>query len=161
MVAVAKDPQALTPALIMVGIASIATALGTMLFPSVMDLVTYQSGLGDVVMQASLSIIFGIAVLYITGYFAEQIFHSKLDMNGYVRVMGHATLVSVLGLLPALSPLAGLWSLVVMCVVLSRLGKMQPGSIVLLILMEILVFVGIALIMMVFGLGMGMGGMMF
>lgn len=161
MAAVAKDTQALTPALIMVGLASICTAVGTMLFPSVMGLVTYRSGLEDVLTQAALSIVFGIAVLYITGYFAEQIFHSKLDMNGYVRVMGHATLVNALGIIPALSMVSGLWGLVVMCVALSRLGKMQPGSIVLLILMEILVFVGIALIMLVFGLGMGMGGMMF
>lgn len=161
MNAVAKDPQALTPALIIIGLASVCTAVGTMLFPSVMGVVVYRSGLGDGLLQAALSIVFGIALLYIMGYFAEQIFHSKLDMNGYVRVMGHATLVSVLGILPALSPLVGLWSLVVMCVVLSRLGKMQPGSIVLLILMEILVFVGIGLVMMVFGLAGGMGGMMF
>jgi hypothetical protein len=47
-----------------------------------MGLVTYRSGFMDVALQSAISIVVGIAVLYITGYFAEQVFHSKLTMNG-------------------------------------------------------------------------------
>ena len=159
MQVVAKDPEALTPALVMVVIASICTAVGTMLFPSVMGMVVYRSGWGDVLSQASVSIVLGIAVLYITGYCAEQIFHSKLDMNGYVRLMGHANLVNVLGIVPGLTVVSGIWSLIVMCTALSKVGKMEAGSIVLLILIQILVFGGIGLLMMMFGFGMGIGRM--
>ena len=161
MHAVAKDPEALTPALLMVGLGSLGTAVGMMRFPSVVGEVYYSLGWGDAVAQAALATIFGVAVLYITGYFAEKVFHSKLDMNGYVRVIGYASLVNVLGILPALSMVSWIWGLVVMCTLLSRLGKMQAGQIFLLILIELLVLVGLGLVMMVFGLGLGMESMWF
>lgn len=157
MQAVANDKEALTPALVILAVASVLSSLGSFFFPSVVGLVTYRSGLMDVAWQSALSILVGVAVLYITGYFVQQVFHAKITMEGYVRVMGHATLVNILGLIPALSSVSGIWSLVVMCIFLSRVGKMQPGSIILLILLEALVFGALGLILLFAGMGAGLG----
>ena len=157
MQSVANDKEALTPALVILAIASVISSLGSFIFPSVVGLVTYRSGLMDVVLQSAISIGVGIAVLYITGYFAEQIFHAKVTMEGYVRVMGHATLVNVIGLIPAFSGVGGIWGLVVMCIFLNKIGKMEAGPIVLLILLEVLVFGAIGMILLFAGLGTGLG----
>jgi hypothetical protein len=44
-----------------------------------------------------------------------------------------------------------------MCIALNKIGKMQAGSIILLILLEALVFGAIGLILLFVGLGAGMG----
>lgn len=147
MHSVAKDPEALSPALLILGLASICAALGGMFFPSVMGLVIYRSDFSDVVVEVVLSIVLGIGSLYMIGYVAEQGFHSKLDMNGYVRVMGHGTLVYVLSILLVLTPVSLIWELVIMCTVLHKLGKLEAGPIVLLILIEILMVGSIVLLM--------------
>lgn len=161
MQAVAKDPAALQPALIILAAVSVLVALGGYVFPSTMGMVTYRSGILDVVIQAAISILFGVAILYTTGYLAEQIFKSKLDMNGYVRVMGHAALVQVLGIYSPLSAISGIWSLVILCTVLNKIGKMGAGSIILLLLLEGLIIFVLAMALVVVGMGAGMGGMMY
>lgn len=161
MQAVAKDPEALNPALTILAAASIIAALGGFIFPSVVGMVSYRSDIIDVVIQAALSILFGVAFLYITGYLAQNVFHSKLDMNGYVRVMGHASLVSALSIFPPLSSIAGIWSLIVLCVLLNKIGKMSAGSIILLILLEALVMMVLGVALVFVGVGAGVGGMMY
>lgn len=157
----AKDINATQPAIAIVVAVSILGALGSYVFPSFMDMVEYRYQVGDVVMQALLSSVMGVATLYLTGYLAEHVFHSKLDMNGYVRIMGHATVVSALSFFPALSSIAGIWALVVMCFALNKIGKMSAGPIILLILLEALIVFVLA--GAVFGsmLGLGMGSRMF
>ncbi|MFA5788858.1 MAG: hypothetical protein WC924_03245 [Candidatus Gracilibacteria bacterium] len=161
MQAVAKDPNALKPALIILAGASVIAALGGFIFPSTIGMVTYRLGVLDFVVQAAVSVGLGIAVLYTTGYLAQYVFHSKLDMNGLVQVMGHAMLVSALGIFSPLSSIAGIWTLVVLCTVLHSLGKMQAGSIILLILLEILIVGVFSGILVFVGVGAGLGGMMF
>lgn len=161
MQAVAKDPGALQPALIILAGASVLAALGAFVFPSAVGMVTYRSDIIDVVIQAAISIVLGVAILYTTGYLAEQVFHSKLDMNGYVRVMGHAALVSALGIFPPLSSISGIWSLIVLCVLLNKIGKMGAGSIILLLLLEGLIIVVLAMALVFLGMGAGLGGMMY
>ena len=149
---VAKDPDALQPAYIIVALTSVVTALGNMLFPTVVGRVVYRYEWLDMVLDAGLSIAFGIGLLYLTGYLAESVFHSKLSMQGYVKVMGHATLVNIVALFPPVSFIAGVWALVVMCFTLNKLGKMQAGSIILLILLQGLVFAAIGYAMLGAGL---------
>ncbi len=158
---VAKDINATQPALIIVAVVSVLSALGSYVFPSIIDLTTYRYSGTDVVLQTVLSTVMGIATLYLTGYLAQNVFHSKLDMNGYVRIMGHATVVSALSFFPVLSSIGGIWALVVMCVTLNKLGKMTAGPIILLILLEALIVFVLA--GAVFGsmLGLGMGSRMF
>lgn len=156
-----KDRNALRPALLIFAAATFVAAFGRMFFPSVMGMVTYRSGLYDVALEAAISIAIGIGMLYLAGYLAERLFHSKLDTQGYVTIMGHAGLVNVLGLIPALSTISGFWTLIVMCVVLNKLGKLQAGSIVLLILLEILIMAVLVGGVVLFGVGAGMSSMMF
>lgn len=157
----AKDRNALQSALVIFAAASFVAAFGRMFFPSVMGMVTYRSGLYDVLFEAAISIGVGIGMLYLAGYLAERLFHSKLDTQGYVTIMGHAGLVNVLGLIPALSAISGLWTLIVMCVVLNKLGHLQAGSIVLLILLEALLMAVLIGGVVLFGVGAGMSSMMF
>ena len=158
MQAVAKDPAALQPALLMVVATSILTALGSYLFPSTMGMVTYRYDIGALVGQALISIVMGVGLLYATGYLAEKVFHSKLDMNGYVRVAGHSMIVNTIGILPAAAGIGGLWSLVIFCVLLNKLGKMQAGSIILLLLLEGVVLMVLAGLLVGSGAGMYFGG---
>ena len=161
MQAVAKDPSALNPALTILAAVSVLVALGSYVFPSTVGMVTYRSGLVDVVLQAAISILLGVAILYTTGYLSQQVFKSKLDMNGYVRVMGHATLVNLLGVFPPLSAISGIWSLVILCTVLNKMGKMGAGSIILLLLLEGLIIFVLAMALVFVGMGAGLGGMMY
>lgn len=157
MHSVAKDSNATQPALLIVAVVSVLSAFGLMLFPSVVEMVSYRYGATDVATQAVIGTIIGIASLYITGYLAERVFNSKLDMNGYVRVAGHAYLVNVLSFFPAFSSLAGIWALVVMCYTLNKLGKMSAGPIILLILLEALIVVVFAGIVLGSTMGLSMG----
>lgn len=161
MAAVAKDSQALKPALIIVAGVGLLGAIGSYIFPSTVGMVTYRYDLIDLVVQAAISVAVGIGLLYITGYLAERVFHSKLDMESYVKVAGHASLVNAVSFIPMLSGIAGLWSLVILVVILHKIGKMQAGSIILLILLEALVIFVLAGLLLGSMMGLGMRGMMF
>ena len=137
---VAKDPHALQPALIITVLGSAIGGLGTYLFPRGMGFVTYRSDLPGVVIAIVLAALVAIAGLFLTGFLAERVFHSKLDMHGYVKVMGFANILALLTFYPPLAIVSGIWTFVVFCVVLSKLGKLGVGSIILLILLEILIF---------------------
>lgn len=158
---VAKDKNALRPALLIFGATTLVAAFGRMLFPSTVGMVSYRSSVSDVFVEAAISIVAGIAMLYLTAYLAEKVFNSKLDMNAYVQIMGHAALVNVLGILPALSTVSGIWSLIVMCVVLNKIGHLQAGSIVLLILLQVILMSFLIGWVLFAGLGIGMGSMMY
>lgn len=139
MSSVAKDTKALQPALVLAAAAAVVGALGSLLFPVSYGMVTYRMDAVDFVVQAVVGAALAVAGLYVVGYLAEQVFHSKLNMQGYVRVMGHAAVVNFLGIIPALAPISGLWTLVVMCYVLNKLGKLSAGQIILLILLLVVV----------------------
>lgn len=158
---IAKDKNALQPALIIFVVAALIAAFGPMFLPYAVDMVNYRSGFFDVLFQGAFSALIGIGMLYLSGYLAEKLFNSKLDTQGYVNIMGHAGLVNILGLIPALSLISGIWTLVVMCFALNKVGKLQAGSIVLLILLQVFLMIFLVGGVMLAGMGAGMGNMMF
>lgn len=140
MQALAQDANALQPALIITVLASVIGGLGTYFFPNVLGLVTYQSDIGGLVISMVTSVLLTLFGLFVTGFLAERVFHSKLNMHGYVKVMGHANVLGFLAIYPPLAILSFVWTFVVFCYVISKVGKLGVGSILLLILLEVLIF---------------------
>jgi hypothetical protein len=138
MQAVAKDKESLTPALLIVVFSSFIVASGHYLFPSVLGGVLYRYDLAAVLLETLIFSITQIAFLYFTGFLAEKLFHSKLDTQAYVRVAGHGTLVNILGVIPVVSLLGSIWFFIIFLTILSKLGKLQVGSIILLVLLQMI-----------------------
>ncbi len=160
MQTVAKDAKALQPALIITVLGAIIGGLGSYFFPTTLGLVTYQPDVSGVVVSMVTSALITILGLFLTGFLAERVFHSKLNMHGYVKVMGHANILSFLAIYPYLGIVSLVWTFVVFCYVLSKLGKLGVGSIILLILLELLIFFVVgSLVAGVLGTA-GFGGMM-
>ncbi len=141
---VAKDEKALKPALAVIAVVSLLSALGTAFFPSrVMmynTVVSYQPDALSILGEALFIFVVSVLSLYVMGYLSVYFFKSKLSMNGFVRVLGFADIVGALALFPALSFISGIWALVVFCKVLSSLGKLSEGAIILLLLIELVLF---------------------
>lgn len=156
MNAVAKDAGALQPALIIVVAAAVLGALGSYLFPVSYGMVTYRLDTAGLIAQILIASVVGIGGLYLGGFLAEKVFNSKLNMAGYLRVMGYASIVNALGIYPPLSAISGIWSLVILCFVLNKLGKLNAGSIVLFVL---LYFVVMGVVAALLGGGHAMGMM--
>jgi hypothetical protein len=146
MQAVAKDSSALPVSLGIFAGATVLSKLGTLLIPYSTGMIVYRPSFVDFLVSSVLGIGVGIAMLFLTGLLAERLFHSKLSTEATVRVLGHASLITALGFYQPLNIISGIWYLVVLCTVLTRLGKLQPGSILLLIILDLLlsgVLVGI------------------
>lgn len=140
MQTLAKDPKALEPALIITALGAVLGGLGTYFFPYQMMGVSYQPDVPGLIVSILTVALITLLGLFLTGYLAEKVFHSKLSMHGYVKVMGHANILSFFSIYPLLSILSAVWTFVVFCFVLSKLGKLGVGSIILLILLGLLIF---------------------
>lgn len=137
---VANDKSALRPALILLGVGVLATTLGLLIFPVQMGMITYRLDLFSLIgalLGAYLMQILGLALV---GFLAQKFFSSKLTVEQFVKVMGHAGVINVLGVIPGLGALASLWTLVVLWKVLSSEGKMQLGSILILLFVLLVLF---------------------
>ena len=131
---VAKDSKALTSAFFIVIGSSVLGALGHYFFPYVIVGVTYRYDLTAVIFESFFMSFVSIGLLYFTGFFAEKVFHSKLSTQAYVCVMGHAFFVRALGVVPVLLFVGSIWYFFLFITVLSKLGKLQPIPIFLLVL---------------------------
>jgi hypothetical protein len=137
---VAEDKNALQPALMIVGLVAIVTALGLWVFPSsYAGYVFYRPDITWLLGKAIWTFALSIASLYLVGYLAVVLFKSKLDMNSYVKVMGHGMFVGIAHIVPGLGILASLWSLVILGKVLHGLGKLEIIEIIVLVVINIIV----------------------
>ncbi len=157
MQTVAKDANALQPALIIIVLGSIIGGLGSYFFPSSLGMVTYQPDIGGLVISMLTAALLSIFGLFLTGFLAERVFHSKLNTQGYVKVMGYANILSFLAIYPYLAIVSGIWTFVVFCYVLSKVGKLGAGSIILLILLLALIFFVVGSIVTAVMGGAGLG----
>lgn len=137
MQAVAADPENTQVAWVMVGLASLATSLGVTFFPIHIGEIVIRPDFFWVLKQTIFESIAMLAGLYLGGYAAEKWFHSKLSMEGFVRVMGHAAVLGWLAIIPVLN-LVCIWQLVVMWRTCTRLGKMQVESTVLFLVLLVI-----------------------
>ena len=141
---VAEDKNAFKPALFIVALASFIVALGYFIFPVSMSGFVYRPDLVWVISQTLMVFVMNVVMLYVVGFLGEELFKAKLDMNGFVRVMGHAMVVNVLAIIPVLSLVSGLWMLVLLFKVYKELGKLETGAIILLLILGIIAIVTVS-----------------
>ena len=139
---VAQDKNALIPALSIVGLVAVVCALGSYVFPMHIGFITYRPDIMFMVEQAVITFVVSVGLLYLMGYLAERFFASKLPMESFVKVMGYGNIVSVLGFISSLSIVSGVWGLVILWTVLTKVAKMEPKNVVILIVIEALVVFG-------------------
>lgn len=138
MQAVAADPEATKVAWAGVILGALAVNLGLTFFPVQMGMIVYRPDLFWIIKETILESVVMLAGLYFAGFAAEKWFHSKLSMQGFVRVMGHAAFLGIASLIPFLSIL-GIWELVVLWATCAKLGKMQTEALVMLLIALIVV----------------------
>ncbi len=122
------EERALRPALFLMALGTLARVLGLLLFPVQREFIVYRL---DAFSALTLSgEIFLAQLLFFAGvaFFAEKIFKINLSMRSLIQVMGHASCVNLLAVIPFLAPFAYLWLLVVLAKVLITEGGMKWPS---------------------------------
>lgn len=135
--AVARDPEATKVAWVAVAAGALATSLGLSFFPVHMGVVVYRPDLFWILQQAVVEALVMLGALYGAGFVGEKWFHSKVDMQGFVRVVGHAAFLGVLNLVPVLGILC-VWELVVLGFLQARVGKLQNEALILFFIVSFL-----------------------
>lgn len=120
MQAVAKDKNSLKPALVLLGLVSLVGHLGIYFFPSTVGMITYRMDLFWVLHQSILSFILFILGILILGFLEEKVFHGRLTMTAFLKVLGHGSVVYFLALYPSFAFPAHLWFFIIVCTVLYR-----------------------------------------
>ncbi|MFA5855640.1 MAG: YIP1 family protein [Candidatus Gracilibacteria bacterium] len=138
---IALDKGALIPALMIVGAAGLICALGAYVFPTHVGFITYRPSMAFVLEQAVITFALGVAFLYLTGYLAERFFGSKVNMQAFVAVMGHANIVSVIGFISSLSAISGIWGLVILWNFLTKVAKMEPKNVIILMVIDVVIVI--------------------
>ena len=135
-------------------LSSFAAALGRYLFPvSVGDLVLYRPEPLDVVWQTIGGVVISLIILYVMGAISEHLFKTKVKMESFVWVMGYASILGFLQIIPALGIVAGIWSLVVLWKFMSEIGGMKAMPFVGFLLLSALIVFIIPNVFSVLGLG--------
>jgi len=128
---VVAEKDGLKNAFLVVAASSLALSLGSVIFPTIMmPGLVYRPGFMWVI-----STTVGFWLLFVIGYYflgwvSTVLFKSKLPIDGFVRVMGYASIVGLVGLIRPISIVASIWLLVILWVALSKLGKLEPLSII-------------------------------
>jgi len=139
---VALDKEALTPALMILGAAGLICAIGAYIFPThggFGGYILYRPSMAFVLEQAIITFALGVALLCLTGYLAERFFESKISMKSFVAVMGHANVVSVIGFISSLSIISGIWGLIILWNFLTKVAKMDPKNVIILIVIDVVI----------------------
>lgn len=157
MHSVSADEDGLKPAIMMVGIGAIASALGLYLFPEVRGIVVYRLDFAALLSQAVSTFAMSIGLLYLTGYLAEKLFHSKLSMGSFVKIMGHAYILNILGLFPQISLIPLIWFFVVLWRVLTRVAKLGTANTIVLLVIEFFALICLGFVLVFSGLMTGVG----
>lgn len=128
MAAVAKDEKAFGPAILFVILASFASALGEYIFPQRFMGVVYRHGFDDVVAQTVVISVCTFLAIAVLSLIAEHLFKGKAKLKDYFKVLAYAYLVMAVGIIPALSVLAGIWLLVLTFVTLREVHKIDVAE---------------------------------
>lgn len=138
---VAKDIDALTPAIVITGLFAMISSLGFMLFPPniIPMFAYYRPSILTTLLSALSTFALLMATFFTLGFLLEKLFPSKLDRNGFVKVMGHGLLVGFVSIIPTLALLGWLWVFVILVFVLRNLAKLDLGAILLFLLFTLIV----------------------
>jgi hypothetical protein len=138
---VALDKEALVPAFLIIAAAGLICALGAYVFPTHVGFITYRPSMAFVLEQTVMAFALSVGLLYLTGYLAERFFGSKVSMQSFVAVMGYANIVSVIGFISSLSIISGIWGLVILWNFLTKVAKMEPKNVVILMVIDAVIVI--------------------
>jgi len=154
-----REGEGISLALVYLAVGAIGAPLGGAILGYTFLGVTVRTPIVNALIGAVLAIVMGALVFYVTSMVAEKMFHGSAKFPQYFRVMGYASLISVVGfltILPILSTIAAIWLLVVNYMALTHVHKLNSTNAVLSIIVTIVVF--IALTAVVAGLGLTAAG---
>jgi len=138
----ASDKEAYKPALVFIGLAALAAAFGPVLFPtSYGGYVIFRPDVWTAIWVAASNFAFDVLAILLIGYLANTLFDSKLKPKALLGVFGSAYIIGLLAIIPQLSVVAFLWIAVVGVYIFKKIGKLDWGQLVLLIvLVAVLLF---------------------
>jgi hypothetical protein len=140
---VASDKDTLKPAIALVFLSSLITSLWPFFIPQSVGPVLYRPDIFSALQNGFFLFLFEMALIVALAYAAEHLFGSKLKAEGYIRVMGYASVISIAIFIPFISVLVGIWGLVIMVKVHAELGRLEWTAILLLVLLNMVLAAGL------------------
>ena len=132
---VADDKEALYPGFLILAISVFLGALGYYFFPNP-GIVVYRPDFFTVIKNTIEMFVISVITFYAVGYVLQEFFKSKLNMEGFVKIMCFSSLIGFIDILPKLSPLSGIWGLVIVLATCRKIAKLDwPETAVLFLVM--------------------------
>jgi len=128
MKSVAADDKSMGPALAFIVLAGLAGALGSYVFPQEISGVVYRPNMSMVIGTTLGSFIGALIGMSVISLIAQYVFKGKAKITEFIRAAGYAALIGVAAIVPVLSIAAGLWSLVVIFMLIKNVHKLDIGA---------------------------------
>jgi len=128
MQSVAADEKSMGPAIAFIVLGSLCVGLGNYIFPQEFFGVMYRPGVATIISSTIFGAIFRVVGIAVVSLIAQHVFKGKAQVAEFLRVAGYAAILSVLSLVPMLTIVAGLWSLVVAFNMLKSVHKLDTGG---------------------------------
>ena len=132
---IGDDEAALYEGFLILAISAFLGAFGYYLFPNP-GIVIYRPDFFTVIKDTIETTLISLATFYAVGYVLQEFFKSRLNMQGFVKIMCFASLIGFIDILPKLSPISVIWGLIILLVVLRKIAKLEwPETAVLFLVM--------------------------
>ncbi len=157
----AREAEGITMALVYLIIGSFGAPLGGAILGYTILGTTFRTPILSALIGGVIASVMAAAVLYVSHLVAVRMFKGKAKLDQYVRVMGYAYIINVVGFLtvvPFLGAIAGIWLLVINYIVLTTVHKLDSTNAVLTIIITIIAFLVIGYLLAVLGMSAMMGG---
>lgn len=132
---------------------AVLAAIGQQLFSTF-----FTPTLGMGIKIAIFQIIHTIVGIYVLSFVAKSIFKGSAKHDQFFRVAAYGMIVMWIGLIPNLSPIGGIWGLVILFVILKTIHKLTTGGAIGTFLVGIIVMLAISLILSPIYALMGLSG---
>lgn len=147
---VASDKNKMVVAFGILAVSALAAGLGMKFFGF------FSPSWGWVLSSALYQFISAVIGIYVMSIVAKSIFKGHAKHDAFFRVLAFGMIVTWLSVFPPLSIIGGIWSLVILFVVLKTIHKLTTGGAIGTILVTI---IAMALVMLILSPVMGMLGM--
>lgn len=132
---VADDKETLFEGFLILSLSVFLGALGYYFFPNP-GIVVYRPDFFTVIKNTIETTIISLIAFYAVGYVLQEFFKSKLNMEGFVKIMCFSSLIGFINILPKLSPISFIWTLVILVVVSRKIARLDwPETAVLFLIM--------------------------
>lgn len=129
------DREALYEGFLILAISVFLGALGYFFFPNP-GIVVYRPDFFTVIKNTIETMVISLITFYAVGFLLQEFFKSRLKMEGFVKIMCFGSLIGFIDILPKLSTISQVWSLVILLAVLRKLSKLDwPETAVVTLLM--------------------------